>query len=137
LQAQPLGQPPEVRGPPRRSRGGGAGEVTPLLGTPAARATLSPSGPRFWQSLTHQSACLSCAWGTGGQNGGFRDELGEPLQRCLKSVEAIGAEPRAAMPLEVSAGRTLSDLQRLSMAECAFHGRPQPVGAAGAAPDPA
>ena len=102
-----------------------------------ARATLSPSGPRFWQSLSHQSDCLSCAWGTGGQNGGFRDELGEPLQRCLKSVEAIGAEPRAAMPLEVSAGRTLSDLQRLSMAECAFHGRPQPVGAAGAAPDPA
>ena len=50
-----------------------------------ARATLSPAGPRLWQTLNHNSACLSCAWGTGGQNGGFRDELGEPLQRCLKS----------------------------------------------------
>ncbi|MFM9047848.1 MAG: hypothetical protein ACKOOH_09385, partial [Cyanobium sp.] len=29
-----------------------------------ARATLSPTGPRLWQTLTHKSACLSCAWGT-------------------------------------------------------------------------
>ena len=63
-----------------------------------ARATLSSSGPRLWKTLNHQSACLSCAWGTGGQNGGFNDELGEPLQRCLKSVEAIGAELQPAVP---------------------------------------
>jgi hypothetical protein len=69
-----------------------------------ARATLSPSGLRLWQTLNHKSACLSCAWGTGGQNGGFRDELGEPLQRCLKSVEAIQAELMPAVP---RAGRCL------------------------------
>ena len=64
-----------------------------------------PSGARLWQTLTHKSACLSCAWGTGNQNGGFRDELGEPLQRCLKlkSVEAIGAELQPAVPREVAA----------------------------------
>jgi anaerobic selenocysteine-containing dehydrogenase len=88
-----------------------------------ARATLSPSGPRLWQTLTHKSACLSCAWGTGGQNGGFRDELGEPLQRCLKSVEAIGAELQAAVPPEVFAGRRLAELQQLSSAECDRLGR--------------
>ncbi|MGA1304087.1 MAG: FdhF/YdeP family oxidoreductase [Cyanobium sp.] len=88
-----------------------------------ARATLSPTGPRLWQTLTHRSACLSCAWGTGGQNGGFRDELGEPLQRCLKSVEAIGAELQAAVPAEVFAGRTLEELQQLSSAECDRLGR--------------
>jgi molybdopterin-dependent oxidoreductase alpha subunit len=88
-----------------------------------ARATLSPSGPRLWQTLTHKSACLSCAWGTGGQNGGFRDELGEPLQRCLKSVEAIGAELQAAVPAEVFAGRSLAELQQLSSAACDRLGR--------------
>jgi molybdopterin-dependent oxidoreductase alpha subunit len=88
-----------------------------------ARATLSLSGPRLWQTLTHKSACLSCAWGTGGQNGGFRDELGEPLQRCLKSVEAINAELQAAVPQEVFAGRSLADLQRLSSADCDRLGR--------------
>jgi hypothetical protein len=35
LQAQPLGWAVEVRGPPRLRRGGGAGEITPLAGTPA------------------------------------------------------------------------------------------------------
>ncbi|MFQ6538797.1 MULTISPECIES: FdhF/YdeP family oxidoreductase [Aphanothece] len=88
-----------------------------------ARATLSPTGLRLWQTLTHRSACLSCAWGTGGQNGGFRDELGEPLQRCLKSVEAIGAELQPAVPREVFAGRTLAELQQLSSAECDRLGR--------------
>jgi molybdopterin-dependent oxidoreductase alpha subunit len=88
-----------------------------------ARATLSPTGPRLWQTLTHKSACLSCAWGTGGQNGGFRDELGEPLQRCLKSVEAIGAELQPAVPAEVFAGRSLAELQQLSSADCDRLGR--------------
>jgi molybdopterin-dependent oxidoreductase alpha subunit len=88
-----------------------------------ARASLSPSGPRLWQTLTHRSACLSCAWGTGGQNGGFRDELGEPLQRCLKSVEAIGAELMAAVPPQVFAGRTMTELQQLSSADCDRLGR--------------
>ncbi len=88
-----------------------------------ARATLSPPGLRLWQTLNHKSACLSCAWGTGGQNGGFRDELGEPLQRCLKSVEAIGAELQPAVPAEVFAGRSLAELQQLTSAECDQLGR--------------
>ncbi|NJO71985.1 MAG: oxidoreductase, partial [Oscillatoriales cyanobacterium RM1_1_9] len=57
-----------------------------------AKHTLSPKGPQLWQKLLHKSACLSCAWGTGGQKGGFANELGENLQRCMKSVEAIAAE---------------------------------------------
>jgi molybdopterin-dependent oxidoreductase alpha subunit len=88
-----------------------------------ARATLSPDGPRLWQTLNHKSACLSCAWGTGGQNGGFRDELGEPLQRCLKSVEAILAELQPAVDPAVFAGRCIHRLQQLSSAECDRLGR--------------
>ena len=88
-----------------------------------ARATLSPDGPRLWQTLNHKSACLSCAWGTGGQNGGFRDELGEPLQRCLKSVEAIRAELQPGVDPAVFAGRCIHQLQQLSSAECDRLGR--------------
>jgi molybdopterin-dependent oxidoreductase alpha subunit len=88
-----------------------------------ARATLSPQGPRLWQTLNHRSACLSCAWGTGGQHGGFRDELGEPLQRCLKSVEAIMAELQPAVPDGVFASRSLAELQQLSSLEADRLGR--------------
>ncbi len=88
-----------------------------------ARATLSPKGPLLWQTLLHKSACLSCAWGTGGQNGGFRDELGEPLQRCLKSVEAISAELQPAVPESVFSGRSIGALQQLSSLEADRLGR--------------
>ncbi|MBE9153794.1 FdhF/YdeP family oxidoreductase [Cyanobium sp. LEGE 06113] len=88
-----------------------------------ARATLSPKGPLLWQTLLHKSACLSCAWGTGGQNGGFRDELGEPLQRCLKSVEAISAELQPAVSEAVFGQRSLRELQQLSSLEADRLGR--------------
>jgi molybdopterin-dependent oxidoreductase alpha subunit len=118
--AAPGPRPADIAEPlPEDASGGGGWPV--IEGW--ARATLSPTGPRLWQTLTHKSACLSCAWGTGGQNGGFRDELGEPLQRCLKSVEAIGAELQPAVPAEVFAGRTLEELQQLSSAECDRLGR--------------
>ena len=112
---------PELSGSPAPTQppapeGAASGGGWPLI-EGWARATLSPTGLRLWQTLNHKSACLSCAWGTGGQNGGFRDELGEPLQRCLKSVEAIGAELQSAVPAEVFAGRSLAELQQLSSAE--------------------
>jgi molybdopterin-dependent oxidoreductase alpha subunit len=113
--------PPDPSAPPTpedASSGGG----WPLIDG-WARATLAPTGPRLWQALTHKSACLSCAWGTGGQNGGFRDELGEPLQRCLKSVEAVSAELQPAVPPEVFAGRSLEELRQLTSAECDRLGR--------------
>ncbi len=88
-----------------------------------AKATLSPRGPKLWQTLNHKSACLSCAWGTGGQHGGFVDELGEPLQRCLKSVEAIMAELQPAVSEGVFGRRSLADLQQLSSMEADRLGR--------------
>jgi molybdopterin-dependent oxidoreductase alpha subunit len=109
-------------GPPPPSEDAISGGGWPLI-EGWARASLSPEGLRLWQKLNHKSACLSCAWGTGGQNGGFRDELGEPLQRCLKSVEAIQAELQPAVPAEVFAGRTLAELQQLSSAGCDRLGR--------------
>jgi molybdopterin-dependent oxidoreductase alpha subunit len=78
-----------------------------------AEHTLAPEGAKLWQTLTHKSACLACAWGTGGQNGGFVNEDGEILQRCAKSVEAISSELQPAVPLQVFKNQTIIELQQL------------------------
>lgn len=88
-----------------------------------AKHTLSPEGPKLWQTLLHKSACLSCAWGTGGQKGGFTNEDGEKLQRCMKSVEAISSELQPAVPTQVFADRSLAELQTLTSHEADRLGR--------------
>ncbi|UIE37232.1 FdhF/YdeP family oxidoreductase [Leptodesmis sichuanensis] len=88
-----------------------------------ARHTLSPEGPKLWKTLFHKSACLSCAWGTGGQKGGFTNEDGEVLQRCMKSVEAISAEIQPPVPTQVFADRSIAELQQLSSLEADRLGR--------------
>lgn len=88
-----------------------------------AEHTLSPEGPQLWQKLLHKSACLSCAWGTGGQKGGFHNELDEPLQRCMKSVEAIAAELQPAVAPHFWATHSLADLQQLTSREADRLGR--------------
>ena len=78
-----------------------------------AEHTLAPEGAKLWETLTHKSACLACAWGTGGQNGGFVNEDGEILQRCAKSVEAIASELQPAIPAQVFNNQTIAELQQL------------------------
>ena len=106
-----------------------AGETTPEMGggLPVigywAKQTLSPAGPKLWQTLLHKSACLSCAWGTGGQKGGFINEDGENIQRCMKSVEAIAAEIQPGVAPDFFDQHSLSSLQRLSSLEADRLGR--------------
>ena len=106
-----------------------AGETTPEMGggLPVigywAKQTLSPAGPKLWQTLLHKSACLSCAWGTGGQKGGFINEDGENIQRCMKSVEAIAAEIQPGVAPNFFDQHSLSSLQRLSSLEADRLGR--------------
>jgi molybdopterin-dependent oxidoreductase alpha subunit len=76
---------------------------------------------KLWQTLTHKSACLSCAWGTGGQKGGFHNEDGEFLQRCAKSVEAIAAELQPATAFHEQ--YSLTELQRLTSRQADRLGR--------------
>ncbi|GAB4373887.1 MAG: FdhF/YdeP family oxidoreductase [Elainellaceae cyanobacterium] len=88
-----------------------------------AEHTLSPEGPKLWQTLLHKSACLSCAWGTGGQKGGFTNETGEKIQRCMKSVEAISAEIQPAVPQQFFEQYDLQHLQTLTSLEADRLGR--------------
>lgn len=79
-----------------------------------AEHTLSPEGPKLWQTLLHKSACLSCSWGTGGQKGGFTNEDGEKLQRCMKSVESISAEIKPGIPMQFFEQQSVEQLQQLT-----------------------
>lgn len=85
--------------------------------------SLSPNGVKLWQTLNHRSACLSCAWGTGGQQGGFVNEAGEYLQRCAKSVEAIASELQPAISQVFFKQYSLEKLQQLTSKECDQLGR--------------
>jgi molybdopterin-dependent oxidoreductase alpha subunit len=78
-----------------------------------AEHTLSSEGPALWKTLLHHSACLSCSWGTGGQKGGFTNEAGEKVQRCMKSVEAISAELKPGVPDGFFSRFSISQLQQL------------------------
>lgn len=86
-----------------------------------AEQTLSPDGVKIWKTLFHKSACLSCAWGTGGQKGGFVNEDGEVLQRCAKSVEAIASELQPAAQFHQK--YTIAELQRLTSQDANNLGR--------------
>ncbi|AFZ00369.1 FdhF/YdeP family oxidoreductase [Calothrix sp. PCC 6303] len=88
-----------------------------------AEHTLSPEGAKLWKTLLHHSACLSCSWGTGGQKGGFTNEEGEKLQRCMKSVEAISAEIKPGIKSQVFEQRTIEELQKLTSLEADRLGR--------------
>ncbi len=88
-----------------------------------AKHTLAPEGPKVWQTLLHKSACLFCAWGTGGQKGGFTNEAGETLQRCAKSVESIVAELQPPIKPHFFEQHSIQELQQLSSMEADKLGR--------------
>ena len=88
-----------------------------------ANYTLSADGVQLWKTLFHKSACLSCAWGTGGQKGGFSNEVGETLQRCVKSVEAISSELQPGITPHFFEQYSLTDLQQLNSQEADRLGR--------------
>lgn len=88
-----------------------------------AEQTVSPQGLKLWQTLNNKSTCLSCAWGTGGQKGGFVNEAGEYLQRCAKSVEAIAAELQPPIEQGFWQQYSVAELQTLSSLECDRLGR--------------
>jgi molybdopterin-dependent oxidoreductase alpha subunit len=85
--------------------------------------SVSPQGLKIWEKLNHQSSCLSCAWGTGGQKGGFVNEAGEYLQRCAKSVEAIAAELQEGIKADFFQQFTIQQLQELDSQQCDRLGR--------------
>lgn len=88
-----------------------------------AEKTLDLKGGLLWKTLLHKSACLSCAWGTGGQKGGFQNEDEENLQRCAKSVEAIASELMEPIPQHFFEQYPIPELQKFNSLEADRLGR--------------
>ncbi|NMF59462.1 FdhF/YdeP family oxidoreductase [Pseudanabaena yagii] len=88
-----------------------------------AEKTLDVKGGMLWKTLLHKSACLSCAWGTGGQKGGFQNEDEENLQRCAKSVEAIASELMEPIPQHFFEQYSIPELQKLNSMQADSLGR--------------
>ncbi|EDX87362.1 oxidoreductase alpha (molybdopterin) subunit [Synechococcus sp. PCC 7335] len=88
-----------------------------------AKNTLSSKGLPVWKTLFHKSACLSCAWGTGGQKGGFTNEAGEKVQRCMKSMESIIAELQPPVAPHFFETHCIDHLRTLSSMEADRLGR--------------
>lgn len=83
-------------------------------------------GPfKLWQTLNSRNACKACAFGTGGQNGGFWNESRHGIEICNKNIQAHLSDIRPGIPiplflqksiLELSTytGKQLEDLGRLT-----------------------
>ncbi len=83
-------------------------------------------GPlRLWQAVSSRNACKACAFGTGGQRGGYHNETGRGLEICNKNIQAHLSDTRAGIPnpfflshtidaLAGFSGKQLEDLGRLT-----------------------
>jgi molybdopterin-dependent oxidoreductase alpha subunit len=84
-----------------------------------AEHTLSPNGAKLWQALSHKSACLSCAWGTGGQKGGL-----QLMMRSLGSNNLADCSDLCHAPSTVGlkqifgSGTSMVSLEGLKKADC-------------------
>lgn len=98
-------------------------------GWKAIRSVLGYSariGPfKLWRTLHSRNACKACAFGTGGQNGGFWNESRHGIEICNKNIQAHLSDIRPAIPnpiflqksiaeLSLYTGKQLEDLGRLT-----------------------
>lgn len=52
----------------------------------------------FWKSIRSKNSCKTCAYGMGGQKGGMVNEVGEHLQICKKSMQAMKSDLQKPIP---------------------------------------
>lgn len=98
-------------------------------GWKAIRSVLGYSariGPfKLWRTMHSRNACKACAFGTGGQNGGFWNESRHGIEICNKNIQAHLSDIRPAIPnpiflqksiaeLSLYTGKQLEDLGRLT-----------------------
>ncbi|PCK08442.1 MAG: histidine kinase [Alteromonadaceae bacterium] len=72
-------------------------------------------GPlKLYQSLRSKNACKACAFGTGGQNGGWYNETKKGLEFCNKNIQAHVSDIRPAIANTLFFERPISELAQLS-----------------------
>ncbi|MBC6905806.1 histidine kinase [Saccharophagus sp. K07] len=87
-------------------------------GWKAVRSVLRYSsriGPfKLLQTLRSKNACKACAFGTGGQNGGFWNEARHGIEICNKNIQAHLSDIRPAIPVPLFLQKSIADLSQLS-----------------------
>lgn len=72
-------------------------------------------GPfKLWQTLHSKNACKACAFGTGGQNGGFFNEARHGIEICNKNVQAHLSDVRPGIPVPLFLQKSIAELSALS-----------------------
>ncbi len=90
-------------------------------------------GPsKLLQTVRSKNACKACAFGTGGQQGGLRNEIGRGLEICNKNIQAHLSDVRPAIPQALFREKSIAELAQLSGKQLEDLGRlDQPVYKAG------
>jgi molybdopterin-dependent oxidoreductase alpha subunit len=72
-------------------------------------------GPfKLWQSLNSKNACKACAFGTGGQNGGLKNEAARSFEVCNKNIQAHTSDIRPGIAAQYFLQTPIRDMTRLS-----------------------
>ncbi len=66
------------------------------------------------QALYAKNTCKSCAFGTGGQNGGMRNESKQFPEFCKKNLQTQLTDLQAAIPLSLFKEKSITELRALS-----------------------
>ena len=87
-------------------------------GWKAIRSVLRYSGRigpfKLWQTLHSRNACKACAFGTGGQNGGFWNEARQGIEICNKNIQAHLSDIRPGIPLPLFLQKSIAELSQLT-----------------------
>ncbi len=78
---------------------------------------------KFYNALRRPNTCKTCALGMGGKNGGMRDEIGNTLQVCKKSIQAQAQDMQSGINENFFAENSIKDLLRLTGRELEGLGR--------------
>src|SRR5690606_6810180 len=68
----------------------------------------------FWKSIKSKNTCKTCAYGMGGQNGGMVNEVGEHIQICKKSMQAMLSDLQKPIPEAYLQATPIENLKHLS-----------------------
>src|SRR5690606_31455250 len=72
-------------------------------------------GPfKLWRALSSRNACKACAFGTGGQNGGFWNESRHGIEICNKNIQAHLSDIRPAIPIPLFLQKSIAELSQCS-----------------------
>lgn len=69
---------------------------------------------RLAETVRSKNTCKACAFGTGGQRGGLRNEFSNRIEICNKNIQAHLSDIRPVIPPEIFRDNSIEELRQLS-----------------------